>query len=50
MSAENNAAGNATARRARRLPRTASPIPLYELTSGLALAVAFGIRKLRKGL
>jgi hypothetical protein len=46
MSADNNAA-KTTARRARRLPRTASPLALYELMSGLAFAGAFGIRKLR---
>lgn len=32
-------------RRARRLPTTASPLALYELLSGLALAGAFGIRR-----
>jgi hypothetical protein len=45
-------AANTAARSARRthLPRTASPLALYELVSGLALAGAFGIRKLRKTL
>jgi hypothetical protein len=32
-------------RRARTLPQTASPLALYELISGLALAGAFGIRR-----
>jgi hypothetical protein len=35
-----------SARRAR-LPRTSSPLALYELMSGLAFAGAFGIRRLR---
>lgn len=35
---------------ARRLPRTASPLALYELMSGLAFAGAFGIRRLRNRL
>jgi hypothetical protein len=34
-------------RRARRLPQTASPLALYELMSGLAMAGAFGLRRLR---
>ena len=37
----------APGRRARRLPQTASPLALYELMSGLALAGAFGLRRLR---
>jgi len=32
----------------RTLPRTASPIALFELLSGLALASGFGLRQLRK--
>ena len=32
-------------RHARRLPQTASPLALYELMSGLALAGAFGLRR-----
>jgi hypothetical protein len=31
-----------------RLPRTASPIALFELLSGLSLAAGFGVRQLRK--
>jgi len=37
----------ASSSRTRRLPRTASPLALYELMSGLAFAGAFGIRRLR---
>lgn len=37
----------ASSSRTRRLPRTASPLTLYELMSGLAFAGAFGIRRLR---
>ena len=40
----------ASASRTRRLPRTASPLVLYELMSGLAFAGAFGIRRLRSRL
>jgi hypothetical protein len=35
------------ARRQGRLPKTASPLALYELVTGLAFAGAFGIRQLR---
>jgi len=38
------------ARRQGRLPKTASPLALYELVSGLAFAGAFGIRQLRNRL
>ena len=31
----------------KRLPRTASPLALYELASALAFAGAFGVRRLR---
>jgi len=41
-----NSSATMSGRRAR-LPRTASPLAMYELLSGLALAGAFGIRKLR---
>ncbi len=41
---------SSTSARRTHLPRTASPLALYELVSGLALAGAFGIRKLRKSL
>jgi len=34
----------------RRLPKTASPLPLFELLSGLSIAGAFALRALRKGL
>jgi hypothetical protein len=48
------AAGDTTAaaapRRARQLPRTGSPLALYELMSGLAFAGAFGLRRLRHTL
>lgn len=37
-----------SARPARHLPRTASPLALYELLSGLAFAGAYGVRRLRK--
>src|SRR5439155_17955689 len=37
----------ANSSRTRRLPRTGSPLALYELMSGLAFAGAVGIRKLR---
>jgi hypothetical protein len=37
-----------SARRARTLPRTASPLALYELASGLAFAAAFGLRRVRR--
>lgn len=43
--ANNNA--NAANRRSGRLPRTASSLELFELLSGLSLAGAFGIRRLR---
>jgi hypothetical protein len=40
-----------TARRSRsELPRTASPLALVELLSGLSVAAAFGVRQLRKRL
>src|SRR5881628_3067287 len=44
--APNSTAPSRSARKAsaRRLPRTASPLALYELMSGLAFAGAFGIR------
>jgi hypothetical protein len=45
-SAGMNTSARATPRRTR-LPRTASPLALYELVSGLAFAGALGIRKLR---
>lgn len=38
------------AQRRGQLPKTASPLALYELVSGLALAGAFGIRRLRQSL
>jgi len=34
----------------RAVPKTASPLALYELVSGLAFAGAFGIRQLRNRL
>jgi hypothetical protein len=37
----------APVRRRARLPQTASPLALYELMSGLAMAGAFGLRRLR---
>ncbi len=37
-----------TARTARTLPRTASPLGLFELLSGLSLAAAFGLRRMRR--
>ena len=33
-----------------RLPKTASPLALYELVSGIALAGAYGVRRLRQSL
>lgn len=42
-----NAGPARTARR--QLPRTASNLPLFGLLSGLALAGAFGVRRLRRG-
>jgi hypothetical protein len=47
--ASSSTAGSSTSG-ARRLPRTASPMALYELMSGLAFAGAFGIRRLRNRL
>jgi lipid-binding SYLF domain-containing protein len=38
----------AASRPAPRMPRTASPLPFYELMSGLALAAALGMRYLRR--
>lgn len=42
------AANNPSNQNARRLPKTASPLELMELLSGLSLAGALGIRQLRK--
>jgi hypothetical protein len=47
--ADNNTAGTSGSRRTRRsLPRTASPLPLYELLSGLSIAGGLVVRRLRK--
>jgi hypothetical protein len=43
----NNATGT-SGRTRRQLPRTASPLPLYELLSGLAIAGGFVVRRMRK--
>jgi hypothetical protein len=48
--ATNDNAGTSAPRRAKQLPRTGSPLALYELMSGLAFAGAFGIRTLRHRL
>ena len=46
--ADNNTAGTSGSRTTRRhLPRTASPLPLYELLSGLSIAGGLMIRRLR---
>lgn len=42
-----NAATNTTRRNRNTLPRTASSLELFELLSGLSLAAAFGLRRLR---
>src|SRR5262249_23731559 len=42
------AAAPSSERPGRRLPRTGSPLALYELLSGLAFAAAYGVRRLRK--
>jgi hypothetical protein len=47
--ADTNATGTSGKRATRRsLPRTASPLPLYELLSGLSIAGGLVIRRLRK--
>jgi hypothetical protein len=46
--ADNNTAGTSGTRTRRSLPRTASPLPLYELLSGLSIAGGFLVRRLRK--
>jgi len=46
--AENNTTGTSGTRTRRSLPRTASPLPLYELLSGLSIAGALVVRRLRK--
>jgi hypothetical protein len=47
--ADNNTAGTSGRRSTRRsLPRTASPLPLYELLSGLSIAGGLVVRRLRK--
>jgi hypothetical protein len=47
--ADNNTAGTSGRRATRRsLPRTASPLPLYELLSGLSIAGGLVVRRLRK--
>lgn len=47
--ADNNTAGTSGSRSTRRsLPRTASPLPLYELLSGLSIAGGLVVRRLRK--
>jgi hypothetical protein len=43
----NNTTGT-SGRTRRQLPRTASPLPLYELLSGLSIAGAFVVRRMRK--
>jgi hypothetical protein len=43
-----NATGTSGNRTRRQLPRTASPLPLYELLSGLSIAGALTIRRLRR--
>lgn len=46
--ADNNTAGTSGTRTRRSLPRTASPLPLYELLSGLSIAGGLVVRRLRK--
>ena len=47
--ADNNTTGTSGRRATRRsLPRTASPLPLYELLSGLSIAGGLVVRRLRK--
>ena len=46
--ADNNATGTSGSRTRRSLPRTASPLPLYELLSGLSIAGGLVVRRLRK--
>jgi hypothetical protein len=47
--ADNNTAGTSGRRTTRKsLPRTASPLPLYELLSGLSIAGGLVARRLRK--
>jgi hypothetical protein len=47
--ADNNTTGTSGSRTTRRhLPRTASPLPLYELLSGLSIAGGLVARRLRK--
>jgi hypothetical protein len=47
--ADNNTAGTSGSRTTRRsLPRTASPLPLYELLSGLSIAGGLVVRRLRR--
>jgi hypothetical protein len=47
--AHNNTAGTSGSRSTRRsLPRTASPLPLYEILSGLSIAGGLVVRRLRK--
>ena len=47
--ADTNTTGTSGSRRTRRsLPRTASPLPLYELLSGLSIAGGLVVRRLRK--
>ena len=43
-----NATGTSGNRARRRLPRTASPLPLYELLGGLSLAGGLVVRRIRK--
>jgi hypothetical protein len=44
---DNNAAGT-SGRTRRQLPRTASPLPLYELLSGLSIAGGLFVRRIRR--
>lgn len=49
--ADNTTTGTTGTRTARRsLPRTASPLPLYELLSGLSIAGGLVVRRLRKSV
>ena len=43
-----NATGTSGNRARRRLPRTESPLPLYELLGGLSLAGGLVVRRIRK--
>ena len=45
----NNATGT-SGRTRRQLPRTASPLPLFELLSGLSIAGGLVVRRIRSGL